>query len=92
MDKAKKNKHRTIATVEYNPLGTVSIEQLAQALWEDIKALQDFYGVRFVTGARLEIPATNEYGDPVYVRHPDGHIVRNYDTHYYRPACLDYNL
>jgi hypothetical protein len=92
MDKTKGNKRRNVATIEYNSLGTVSVEQLAQALWEDIKALQDFYGVRFVTGAKLEIPATNEYGDPVLVRHPDGRIVRNYATHSYRPACLDYDL
>jgi len=92
MDKGKSFKDRNIATIEYKTLGTISVEQLAQALWEDIKALQEFYGVKFVTGAKLEIPATNEYGDPLPVRHPDGHIVRRYATHHYRPACLDYQL
>ncbi|WP_095085269.1 hypothetical protein [Mesorhizobium sophorae] len=86
------SKSRISATIEYAALGTVSIDQLTQALWEDVKALQDFYGVRFVTGAKLIIPSTNEYGHPMLIKHPDGRVVRRYDTHYYRPACLDYKL
>jgi hypothetical protein len=65
---------------------------LAQALWEDLKALKDFYNINFVTGARLIIPPTNEWGDPVIMKHPDGRVVTRYDSHYYKPACLDYKL
>jgi hypothetical protein len=86
------NRYKGHSTIDYKSLGTIPVSELAQALWEDIKALQDFYGVRFTTGAKLIVPSTNEYGDPLIIKHPDGHIVRRYDTHYYRPACLDYEL
>ena len=83
---------KCFTTIDYKALGTVSVSELSQALWVDIKALGDLYNVRYVTGARLIIPSTNEYGDPVVIRHPEGHIARRLDTHHYRPACLDYQL
>ena len=91
MSEHRKN-YKSLAVVDYKSIGTVSIDEMAQALWEDIKALQDLFGVRYVTGAKLIIPSTNEYGDPLVVKHPDGRILRRYDTHYYRPACMDYKL
>lgn len=85
-----KNGH--VVTIEYRTLGTVALDQLAQALWEDIQALKDIYNVKYVTGVRFTIPVTNEYGDPLALKHPDGGPMRRLDTHYYRPACLDYQL
>jgi hypothetical protein len=78
--------------VDYKSLKTISVSEFRQALWEDIKALSDFYNVHYTTGPKLIVPCTNEFGDPVIIKHPDGHVVRRYDTHYYRPACLDYHL
>ena len=88
--RGKQPKH--VLTVDFSKLETVSIEELRQAIYTDIEALRDMYGVRFLTGAELTLPITNEYGEPRDVRHPEGHHVSRIDTHHYRPACLDYDL
>lgn len=80
------------AIIEYDSLGIISIEQFEQALWEDLKALHDIYGVRFLKGARLVIPITTERGEAVPFRHPDGHVVTRLVTHFYHPAYLEYHL
>lgn len=90
--KKQNSRYRGSSTVDYKTLGTISIEQFAQAIWEDLKALKDIYGVSYVTASKLVVAPTNEYGDPVVIRHPDGHVVKRCDTHYYRPACMDYQL
>ena len=77
-------------TIGYKELGTVSIDELTDALVEDMKALKDIYNVRFVKGARLKLLVTNEYGEVVKVRRPGGGTARYLDTHHYRPSCLDY--
>jgi hypothetical protein len=79
-------------TVGYRRLGTISIDEFAHAILEDIQTLKDLYQVRFVQGCRLRIVATNEYGDPVRITHPLGGPVKYIDTHHFRPACLDYKL
>jgi hypothetical protein len=91
MDKRKRNDVGR-ATIEYESLGIISIEHFEQALWEDLKALHDFYGVRFLKGARLEIPVTTEKGDPVPFLHPDGYVVQRLTTHFYQPAYLEFHL
>jgi hypothetical protein len=78
--------------IQYSELGTIAIDELTHAVWEDIQALKEIYHVSYVTGARLIIPVTNEYGDPRYTRHPEGHRIYRMDTHHYRPACKDYEL
>ena len=86
----KKKDHALI--IEYKSLGTITIEELAHAIMEDIQALKSEHNVRFVTGVRLRLPVTNEYGDPLRVTRPGGGRMYRIDTHHYRPACLDYNL
>lgn len=85
---------RTDLTVEidYKSLGTIAIDELKQAIWSDIEALKEQYGVKFVTAVRLSVPVTNEYGDPMQIRQPSGGRIRRIDTHHYRPACKDYDL
>lgn len=78
--------------IDYKSLGTIDLSQFRQALWEDIKALDDIFNIQYVTGAKLILPCTNEYGDPLVLKFPDGRVVRRCDTHYYRPACLEYKL
>ena len=79
--------------IEYKSLGTINLEEFKQALWDDIRALHEEFGVSFVRNAKLIIPATNEYGDPVNVKRlSNGQRVSHLDTHHYRPACLDYKL
>lgn len=79
-------------TIDYKALGTISIDELAHALIEDIQALKDIYNIQFVKGPRLRLQATNEYGERVIVRRPTGGRIRYMDTHHYRPACKDYDL
>jgi hypothetical protein len=86
-----KRRHRDL-TIDFEKLGTISIDEFKQAVFEDIEALKDIYGVKFVTAASLRLPITNEYGDPLLVKRPQGGVISRMDTHHYHPACLDYKL
>jgi len=79
-------------TIGYKELGTISIEEMMEALVEDMQALRDIYNVHYVNGSRLRLYVTNEYGEPIKVTRPAGGRVRYLDTHHYRPSCLDYKL
>ena len=86
-------KNDPVVKIDYRNLGTIAIDELRQAIWADIEALKEQFGVSFVKGVVLVVPVTNEYGDPMQVRRlSTGASVRRLDTHHYRPACLDYDL
>jgi len=92
-DSAAMRKTDPVVDIEYKSLGTIAIDELKQAIWEDIEMLKDEFGVGFVTGVTLSVPVTNQYGDPLQVRRlATGASVRRLDTHHYRPACVDYKL
>jgi hypothetical protein len=57
-----------VVEIDYKSLGTINIDELKQAIWEDIEALKDQFGVAYVTGVKLTVPATNEFGDPLQVK------------------------
>lgn len=78
--------------IEYRQLGTVSIDEFRDAIIEDINALKEHYNVQYITGARLRLPVTNEYGDRMEVRYQQGRKVYRIDTHHFRPSCMDYDL
>jgi len=83
----------TSLVILYENLGTISLDELKQAIWDDIAALKDQFGVSYVHGVKLVVPATNEFGDPVLVKRlSTGATVKRLDTHHYHPACLDYKL
>lgn len=90
--KTDRSTNRNYIVIDYERVGTVSDRQLLDALISDLRMLQDAYGIRFFTGAKLILGTTNEYGDPCSVRRFDGSRVTKLDTTHYRPACLDYNL
>lgn len=80
-------------TILYKQLGTISAEELLDALIEDIKAIQEDFDVAYITGGYLRLYVTNEYGDEVPVRrHRRGGRVLAIDTYHFRPACRDYDL
>jgi hypothetical protein len=82
-------KTEPVLEIDYRNLGTIKIDELKQALWEDIEALKDQFGVSFVTGVKLLVPATNEFGDPLLVKRlSTGATVRHLDTHHYHPASI----
>lgn len=58
--------------IDYKGLGTIAIDELKKAIWEDIDALKNQFGVSFVTGVKLIVPATDEFGDPVVVKRTHG--------------------
>ena len=77
--------------IEYRGLGTISIDELAHALIEDIQAIKEEFNVRYCENVRLRIPVTNEYGEPLVARRDCGTRVNKIDTFHYRPFCLDYD-
>jgi len=78
--------------VEYRRLGTISIDELKQAIFADLEALKDIYGARYVTAPMLKLFPTNEYGEDCTLRKPGGTPLFRLDTHHYQPACKDYDL
>lgn len=50
-----KRKNRDF-TIDFAKLGTISIDELKQAIIEDIEALKEIYGVKFVTAPSLRLP------------------------------------
>jgi hypothetical protein len=83
----------SILEIDYDTLGTMALDEWKQAIWEDIEALRDHFGVSYVTAPKLIVRATNEFGDPVVVKRlSTGATVKRLDTHHYHPACLDYKL
>jgi hypothetical protein len=79
-------------TMEYERLGTISIDELAHAVWEDIQTLKTLYNVRYVKSPRLKIVVTDEYGEEIKLRRPGGGYVHYLHTCHYRPAYKDYEL
>ena len=92
MSDTKKGFEPTGLVIAYRQLGTISIDELRDALVEDIEALKDIYNVRYLKNARLKIFVTNEYGEELKVRRPGGGRIHIMDTHHFRPACKDYDL
>lgn len=85
------NKNRMI--VDYDRLGTISESELIEALIDDIKLIREKYGIKFYTGAKLHIWATNEHGEPrSFKRSGNSARIKWINTSHYRPACLDYDL
>ncbi len=82
-----------VLEIGYNKLGTIPLDQWKQAIWDDIEALRNEFGIAFVTNSKLIVAATNEFGDPVVIKRlSTGATVKHLDTHHYQPACLDYKL
>jgi hypothetical protein len=79
-------------TVEYKVLGTIPIDELFHAIRTDFEALKDIHNVQFVTGARLKIPVTDGYGQPLTVRRANGAAMHQMHTYHHKPACKDYEL
>lgn len=78
--------------ISYAKLGTIHPKELIQAILEDINALSDECGEFYLTGAKLILPTTNEWGDPLTLRKATGQPLRRFDTNHYVPVCRDYEL
>jgi hypothetical protein len=87
-----KKKLIPVLTVEYKVLGTIPVDELLQAIYADLQALRDIHQVEFITGARLRLPVTDGYGQPLTVRRANGTPMHQMHTYHYKPACKDYDL
>jgi hypothetical protein len=76
----------------YEKLGTIHPNEQLQAILEDFNILADQCGSFCITGARLILPVTNEWGDPIILRKETGQRLRRFDTNHYVPACKKYEL
>lgn len=65
-----RNKNRLI--IDYRRLGTVSEKVLSRGLLDDIRMIEQEFGVRFYTGAKLFVWASDEYGAPRSFKHSGG--------------------
>ncbi len=54
-----------VLEIDYKIWARSQLDEWKQAIWEDIEALRDEFGVAYVTDVKLMVPATNEYGDPL---------------------------
>jgi hypothetical protein len=79
-------------TIEYKVLGTIPIDELLHAIKADIESLKDIHKVEFVTGAKLKLPVTDSYGQPLTVKRGNGAPMYMMHTYHRRPACKDYEL
>ena len=88
----KQSQDHGLLIIGYDQLGVIPIEELRDALIEDMQALKDIYNIHYINSSRLKILATNEYGEAVKIRRPRGGSITYLDTHHFRPACRDYDL
>ena len=88
--KRNKKRHSGGVLIEYKGLGTISMDELIQAVITDINVLKDNYNAKFVTDVRLLLPFTNEYGERIDLKRMSGEKISKIDTNHYRPSCLDY--
>jgi hypothetical protein len=79
-------------TVDYIIIGTVTIDELFKAIYEDFQALKDIHDVRFVKGAQIKLPVTDGYGQPLTVRRENGSPMYRMHTYHHKPVCEDYDL
>ncbi len=79
-------------TVEYKVLGTITLDELFQAIRSDFQALKDLHDVQFVTGAKLRLPVTDGYGQRIQVRRGNGAPMHMMHTYHHKPACKDHEL
>ncbi len=49
-----------VVEIEYKSRGTIALDELKQALWEDIEAPKDQFGVSYATCVKLLVPATGK--------------------------------
>jgi hypothetical protein len=71
--------------------GLLCIQELEQALWEDMKQLQAL-GVKYIEHAKFYLPLVNEYGEVVYLRDEDGRTPQHWPSGAYRSLGTDYKL
>ena len=84
-----------VLEIDYKNLGTIKLDELQQAIWEDIRSPQGpFRRLVCPTGVRSCWcpPRTNSAILLLIKRLSTGAPVRHLDTHHYHPACLDYKL
>ena len=57
-----------VLVIGYEKIGTIPLDQWKQAIWDDIEALRNEFGISYVTNSKLIVAATNEFGDPLVIK------------------------
>mgnify|MGYP006283851959 CR=1 FL=1 len=78
--------------LEYRALGTVTLDELRQAIFTDFECLKDEHNVRYVKEAVVRFAVTDEYGQSRTVKRKDGSKLQRMETNYHRPVCKDFEL
>ena len=73
--------------------GEWTIAQMRQAIFEQLREVEERFAVKHSLDATLYIRPTNGFGDDVRPRHPNGEEVTTlYSTGPYEPAADDYSI
>ena len=72
--------------------GVITTRELTQAIWEDIKVLEEQDGVEFVKNGKLYLPVCNKYGDPKVLLKDTGEPLKYFTSWAYKSAAWDYDL
>lgn len=93
MAKKTPNKEPPILTVDYAKMGTMTIDELKQALWADLQVLKEHYAVKYINAPKLKLQVSDEFGEAHALRGRDtGKPIYRLHTCHYRPACMDYDF
>jgi hypothetical protein len=71
--------------------GTMTVDQMYQALYEDYKKIFRHHGVTHVKGVHLYFTPCNEHGEEVFITDDAGKRIHSYESAgYYRSAACAY--
>lgn len=71
--------------------GVIPLRELEQALWEDMKMLEDL-NVNFIDNGKLYLPFVNEYGETVWLQEHNGRTPDSWRSKAYHSVASDYKL
>ena len=71
--------------------GVITLRELEQALWEDMRQLEDLC-VKYIDNGKLYLPLVNEYGETVWLQDENGRSPGSWKSQAYRSLVSDYKL
>lgn len=71
--------------------GVITLRELEQALWQDMKELEQL-NVQLIDNGKLYLPLVNEYGETIWLRDHNGRTPRTWTSRAYHSLATDYRL
>ena len=79
-------------TLDYTLMGLMTIDEFRQAILTDLHVLKETYNIKYLKGSMLKLSLTDKFGEHAPLKNrSNGKAIYRMHTHYYRPACLDYD-